>query len=191
MTHVAISSWCEMLVWVLTHSLWQGALIAGAAWFALRCLPARRAERRYGVAVLGLAAVVVSSFATWSVLKLEPAAQPLSARDLGPNPHDTASDSLAKQIGAVPVREHSPSDDSRSADSGLAEAPTLDRTWPVWLAGLWLVGASVMLARTSAGVVQAQGLARVNSGSAAFDLSVLEGFSGELCQRLEIGRAHV
>ena len=88
MTYAAISSWCESLVWVLTHSLWQGAVIAGVLWIALRWLPARQAKQRYGAAVLGLATVVLSSFATWSVLRLEPAAQPANSSSLEPIERD-------------------------------------------------------------------------------------------------------
>ena len=76
MTNAAIGAWCETLVWVLCHSLWQAALVAALVWLALRQLPARRANLRYAVAVLGLALVVLGSLVTWSVLRLEPAVLP-------------------------------------------------------------------------------------------------------------------
>src|SRR5207302_4843171 len=74
--------------------------------------------------------------------------------------------------------------------SSVAEGTTsARRAWTIWLSALWLVGAGVMLARASAGLVQAHGLATMHGGLAGFKLGVLEDLVRELCQRLRIKRA--
>src|SRR5437016_523861 len=138
MTYAALGALCETLVWVLCHSLWQAALVAALVWLALRKLPARRANLRYTTALLGLAIVVVGSFLTWSVLRLEPQAR--SENNAAPQTSAIAA-STAPQVETGP--------------SGAAAANSA-RAWTTWLAGLWLLGVAVVLAWRSASVLTAQ-----------------------------------
>src|SRR5262245_15411465 len=181
MSYAAISAWCEVLVWVLTHSLWQGAIAGGAVWVALRSLPARRANLRYGVAVLGLAAVALSSLVTWSVLRLEPAPVRLSAtanvqnREILPPtaPRDEEDRSVAT---ASPRLSNDP--------TIVREQPGPIRAWAVWVAVVWGVGAGVMIARGVAGFAQANAL----GGAVTVDVSVLEEMVRELSGRLGLSQ---
>ena len=189
MTQAAIHSCCETLVWVLMHSLWQGALIAVAVWSALRWLPARRAERRYGIAAFGLAAVVMGLLVTWSVLRLEPAAQGhvVALSELRPSRPEgtgTSLESVGENVG-----NRSRAEDGKPSKQAVVGAQSLSRDWTNWLAALWLVGAGVMLARALLGLVQAQGFARADGGLAGLELSALEGLARELCERLGLKRA--
>ncbi len=59
----------EILAWSLIHFLWQGCLLGGFAWLALRLLRKASPEARYAVACLGLAAMVAAPVATASVLR--------------------------------------------------------------------------------------------------------------------------
>jgi beta-lactamase regulating signal transducer with metallopeptidase domain len=55
--------------WALVHFVWQGSLIGGLAWAALRLLRRARPELRYGVACAALALMVAAPVATGAVLR--------------------------------------------------------------------------------------------------------------------------
>ncbi|HEV2741367.1 MAG TPA: TonB family protein [Candidatus Elarobacter sp.] len=58
---------------VLFNSLWEGALIAGAVWLGLRCLPKLGAATRYAIWLCALAALVLTPLLTVS-LSAQPSA---------------------------------------------------------------------------------------------------------------------
>lgn len=59
----------------LLHFVWQGALVAGILWAVLRFVPNRRADIRYGLALVALAALCVCPMVTFASLQghVEPA----------------------------------------------------------------------------------------------------------------------
>ena len=61
-----LGSLSHSLVPALLHTLWIGALVAATLAAALRALPARRAELRYGLAVAALLALVAGGVAAWA-----------------------------------------------------------------------------------------------------------------------------
>ena len=147
-----------------------GALISAVLWVGLRRMPARRANLRYAAAVGGLAAVVLSSFATWSVLRLSRPATPTSVGEQSPI-RAVIADAATDDAQGLSLASSSPTE-------------TSSRVWTVWLAGLWLVGAGVVLARRSASVLKAQRWAAESAGLSGFDLSVLQELTRELSARL-------
>jgi beta-lactamase regulating signal transducer with metallopeptidase domain len=174
MTYAVIGAWCETLVWVLCHSLWQAAVVAVIVWLALRQLPARRANLRYAAAALGLAGVLLGALVTWSVLRLEPVALPA----VSPPP---------PMMAPVAIDRPAPrSDTPLSAPSVVA---TSSRAWTTWLAGMWLVGTLLILGRRSASLVRAQRWAATSAGLAGFDLGALKELTRELSMRLGLRRA--
>lgn len=174
MTYSAVGAWCDTLVWVLSHSLWQGALSAAVVWLVLHRLPARRANLRYAAAIVGLASVVLASFATWSVLRLEPA--PSAPRlDTPPPGAVTSRDGLATSEEATSTAAPSVASSSRA--------------WTIWLAGLWLAGAGALLVRRSVSVLQAQRWVAASARLPGFDVRVLEDLTRELSARLGLRRA--
>jgi hypothetical protein len=185
MSYAAIISWCETLVWVLGHSLWQGAMAAGVVWLALRSIPARRANVRYGVAVLGLAAVVLSLLVTWSVLRLD--RTPVSPSSSGlvaerePLPQPAPVGNADRTVGPDSHRFH---DDARPATG---ETGPLG-AWAVWVAVVWGIGAGVMITRGLAGLVQAHALTGANTSDSSLDIGVLEGIARECAERLGLTR---
>ena len=66
-----MSTLIEPLGWVLVHSLWQFALLAGVAWVVQRTMRRANSSARYLVLLGMLAAIVVAPLVTWSVLPVE------------------------------------------------------------------------------------------------------------------------
>lgn len=151
-----MAQYCDMLVRVLGHSLWQATLVCGVTWFVLRLLPARQSNWRYSIAVSALVAVVLLAFATWSCLQL----------DVADSAHRT--DRLVSETTGPSALTQS----SVSTSTSTTESPgqSITAVVPVhanhqhWLvtclAALWLGGASLMLGRGLLGQLTVQSWAR-------------------------------
>lgn len=59
------TNWIEALGWTILHSLWQGALIGGIAWIALRALRNFDARTRYRVAFAALVLIPLLAVGTF------------------------------------------------------------------------------------------------------------------------------
>lgn len=59
------TAWAQRVGWALVHFLWQGALIAGLLWLALRLLARRSPQVRYAVAGLALLLMTAAPVATY------------------------------------------------------------------------------------------------------------------------------
>lgn len=176
-----MAQYSDSLVRVLAHSLWQATVVCGVTWLALRLLPARRSNWRYGVAVTGLITVVVLTFATWSWLQLD-------SIDVGSR---SGSDS---QVAS----DQSPSGDLIVAASGPVErgfehagvlkpAPAnVKHQLVTWLAGIWLAGATMMLIRGLLGQLTVQ--AWVRQPALALNVTQLEGLIAELRRAMGLRR---
>lgn len=109
----------------LVHSLWQGALLGGVAWLALRALRGHRPQARYLAACAGLLLMLAAPVATFALLAWEPA---------GPAPH--------AGMGADITLVMDPS------------APLLSeglRPWLPWVLQAWVAGVLVMALRLAGG----------------------------------------
>ncbi len=68
--------WSQTLAWTLLNFLWEGAVIGLAAWVGLRLLRRRSANARYLWACLCLGLMLVSSMATFALLRSSSQAVP-------------------------------------------------------------------------------------------------------------------
>jgi hypothetical protein len=145
LTHLFGSPGWTRLLYVLLHTLWQGALLALALWLALRALPARRTELRYGLALASLAGLLIAGLVTWSVLDL---AVPGKGKVLSPSAAlvaDSPGANLASASRPAPA----------IAAPGQAEPfgppaytqPATSPPWVAWGAMIWLLGCVVMACR--------------------------------------------
>lgn len=192
----AITQLSETLIRALGHSLWQAALISGAVWFLLRTLPAKYAERRYAIALGGLAGIVAAALVTWSVLRLEPT-ESNSAATQNSRPMEQAV-----RISDAPPASHQSSQAEPQAElaeltdkdttSFAADATSsINRSGPViarWLAVIWLCGAVVMLLRGLAGFVIVRRWLVESTVVAEFNLTELNQIVRELSRRLKLRR---
>ena len=62
----------DALAWTLIHFLWQGALLALAAFVALRVIRPERATTRYAIGVGTLALMLTSAIVTFAMLSRAP-----------------------------------------------------------------------------------------------------------------------
>lgn len=135
--------WAQ-LVTALLHTLWQGALIALVLALALRRVV--NPHWRYRLALLALVLIPASGMLTWAALS--PPNRPLR-----PTPQPPSND-----IAPLPqLSENPPIRLMLLADRSPASPPS---PWTAWLALLWAVGASAMLARASVKLAGAERLRR-------------------------------
>jgi beta-lactamase regulating signal transducer with metallopeptidase domain len=64
--------WLRIFGSTLLHSLWQGLLITGVITLILQLIPGKQSNVRYGVALVGLLLIVVSSIITFTYLYAPP-----------------------------------------------------------------------------------------------------------------------
>lgn len=157
--------WWTPLVTALAHSLWQGAIIAGLLLLALRTVPARCINARYGLAAASMLLLVLSWLITWTWLErsLPP------ATDTPPS----AISSLTRLELPAPEPPPSPpashtshgSHSSHKSHESLAPVPphplTTPRFDPRWHARLglaWLAGMLLFQIRILLSVGQARSL---------------------------------
>ena len=182
-----ITQLSETLIRALGHSLWQAALISGIVWLLLRTLPAKHAERRYAIALGGLAGIVAAALVTWSVLRLDSTESNSSAIQ-NSRPMEQAvrfSDSPSKSQPSSPAEPHA--EVGELADA----ASSINRSGPIvarWLAVIWLCGAVVMLLRGLAGFVIARRWLVESVAVAESGLQELTDIAKELSGRLKLRR---
>lgn len=178
-----MAQYSDSLVRVLGHSLWQATAICAVTWLALRLLPARRSNWRYGIAVTGLATVVVLTFATWSWLQLDAAEVAAPTRS---NPQ-IASDQPPTQDSiiatAMPAERSSELRSVSSTTHTKLRHPLVN-----WLAGIWLAVATLMLVRGLVGQLTVQ--AWVRQPVIPLNVTPLEHLIAELRRALGL-RRHV
>ena len=192
-----LAGWCDTLVAVLAHSLWQGLLISVGVWVVLRTVPSRYTNLRYAASVAGLGAVVLAALATWSVVRLPGVA--LDSSDINSTVRISATTTprpTAHVDGSAPSAVPMPTGSVKArieADEGTpaaTESRWMNRLHAVkpTIVVLWLVGVCLMLVRTTTAVVQTQRWARLDTTENSFDLSGLESLAVELSARLKLWR---
>lgn len=160
MTFALDHPWAVALGWALVHSLWQGALLGGFAWLALRALRGRRPQLRYLAGCLGLLLMLAAPVATFALLAWEPA---------GPAHHAGLGSGITLVMDpSAPV-----------LSEGL-------RPWLPWVLQAWVAGVLVMALRLAGGWIWIQ---RLRWRSAEDPGEAWRTRLAELVRRLGVGRA--
>ena len=195
----AITQLSETLIRALGHSLWQASLISGIVWLLLRSLPAKHAERRYAIALGGLAGIVTAALVTWSVLRLEPTEfnsatiqnsrpmeQTFRISDAPPAPRQSSQ--AEPQAEVAELAEHAGKSSLPSAADATSSINGGNSIVVRWMAMIWLCGAVVMLLRGLAGFVIARRWLVESAAVAEFGLQELTEIVKELSGRLKLRR---
>ena len=158
----ASTGWMALL-FALLHTLWQGAVAAGALFLALRATPVRHVNLRYGLSAAALVTVLLAGFETWVALDVRPqAAAELSLSHMNEVRSEPASRNAALSGGPAIMAPGSTASAGQPqlpravADAGVASGPA----WPAWAGVFWLSGVAVCLARAVRGVIGAERLRR-------------------------------
>ena len=131
------------LLHALFHTLWQGALAAGALFVALRVIPARRANLRYAVAVMILGIILLAGTGTWLLLVRSSVDPELAGPAKSVVPAKVMMDGTRKLPPAIfPV-----------------DQPAVE-PWTGWAAGGWLLGVAMCLVRVGGALSSARNLQR-------------------------------
>jgi beta-lactamase regulating signal transducer with metallopeptidase domain len=138
----------QSILWVLVHTLWQGLAAALMLWGLLKWIPVKRAQGRYWLSVLCLAAIVVAALATWTVRRL-PDAYPMAAAP------ETTSDT-----GAHYAVTSQANPEQTEALSALMPPARKDpsHVGPACLVAFWGAGVLMMLLRVAFSLGAARGL---------------------------------
>jgi beta-lactamase regulating signal transducer with metallopeptidase domain len=129
----------EHIGWVVVHTVWQGALLAGLLAGALSLLRDEHARLRYALSLITLTALALTPIVTWVVLPVAPAEAVVSA--------DASGHMLAGP--AVLLTETAP-----AAEPGAAWMAAARAGFTAMLPGVavaWMIGVSVLAARLLGG----------------------------------------
>ncbi len=136
-TRLFAEEWVHALAWTLLHSLWQGMLIALLVTLAFTLLRHRPPEARYGLALTGLALMVLSAVITFMALM---------------QPHTGPAAGIVISGGTVEIIEIAPMQFSEGTawwsslfSSSSALLPLLVLAWMVGVAVLTLRSLSELL----------------------------------------------
>lgn len=163
----------------LLHSLWQGVVVAALAYIALHAIPAKRANLRYGVSVLGLFTIVLALLATWAVLAApEPAPAPVVLEAVARADVSALSPETPEAVAAPPTA-------IAATEESPAPTPMNDGMLVRWLMGLWLAGVAAMLLRV---LWLMSGVRTLRRQSHPLDSPVIAGMLEELQSLLRVSR---
>ncbi|MEI6862221.1 MAG: hypothetical protein WCL04_08220, partial [Verrucomicrobiota bacterium] len=130
----------EPLGWTLLHTLWQGALLAGALQLAWPFLARRSAQLRYAAACLALTLFVLAPLVTFSVLRAR------AGLVLSPTPVAVVAPLAAATSGAAGAVAETRSGTTAATDAATPVptrvAAALRPLLP-WLVAAWLLGAGL------------------------------------------------
>ncbi|MHC4297319.1 MAG: M56 family metallopeptidase [Planctomycetota bacterium] len=132
---------CANLLTALLHSLWQAVTIAGVLLIFLRRKAAKEPDMRYAASLVALAAIVLCTMLTWSLLEYEaPASEQVShAATIHAHSATTAGAAESgRHAGAVKAATLAPPEPVTSA-----AAPN----WHIWAMCIWLIGVLCMTLR--------------------------------------------
>jgi beta-lactamase regulating signal transducer with metallopeptidase domain len=148
-----------VLVCTLLHTLWQGAAAAVLLFLALKTIPVRNVDLRYGLCSAALCFVMTAWLGTWHVLDAhtihpnasvaayEPESSERLRMDSGPAPDVPDAHVNVPAVTVFP-RE------------GTARTYPLFKRWAGWLAAFWILGVVIGMARMLRGVIGAERLRR-------------------------------
>jgi len=161
MNFAAFGTVAAFALTVLVNGLWQGALLAGAAWFVLRTARTANATTRHAVLVAALLGALVLPIVTTTIAFTHPHASPLvqTSTSAGQWQHaPQANPGRHARVPAQPVSQpalrHTEPVAVRPLATQLYLPPqsvgplvTLPRIAILILVGLWFVGALLLIAR--------------------------------------------
>ncbi len=190
----------ERLGWVLVHSLWQFALVALLAGVIARAMRRNSSAARYGVHVVAMGVMVVTSLVTWSLSRDDLA----SRRASGPGPdaiHSTSPGADAPRLASTTAFEDPTPDDATSIRRAGGVSPPVTETslnsettgeltpptrqeevalslrikvalqpWLTWIVAVWCIGVAVCSLRPLLGWHTLWRLKRVGVSPASDDV---------------------
>ena len=143
LNHFSSADW-QSLATTLLHTLWQGAAIALLLTVVLRFTSTQRPNRRYGLALTALIAIVLTGFFTWAYV------------DYQQNAPAAASEPVTEEASANTTNE-----DSAASANSAQSAPAVKSLDPRRLIiPIWLLGVGVMLFRLATSLRAADSLRR-------------------------------
>jgi bla regulator protein BlaR1 len=174
------------LGWALLHFVWQGALIGVAAYMVLRGMRPLQASTRYLVAVIALAALLVTPVATFVTFARATSALPAtgSTRGSSPGSHALVTGSIIAEVAANPSATRQLIPPGPTALPNEVVSP-LAPAWLPLVAAAWLVGVIVLSLRMLGGWILTRLLAR---RAVAAVSPIVEAAAREIAQRLELQR---
>ena len=133
-----MSAWIEVTGWTLIHFVWQGGLLAAATAVALRVCRQRSSHTRYGVACLGLAAMLASAMTTAATVWIAfmPVATGHAAAAV---PFDAPMAALRSGIDVLSIR------------AGASQPLISLEAWLPAIVWGWLAGVTLLVTRFSGG----------------------------------------
>jgi beta-lactamase regulating signal transducer with metallopeptidase domain len=153
--------WWTPLVTALAHSLWQGAVLAVLLFLALRTVPARWVNARYGLSAASMLLLALGWLMTWTWLE----------RDLAATPPGPASATAAG--GTVSLAPPAPTSSAQASPGAMPLtavvsdppaspwiAPFHGPRWHARLGLAWLAGMLLFQVRILLAVGRARGLVR-------------------------------
>ncbi len=151
---VAFDLFARTAIVILVNSLWQGALVAGVTWLALRSFPRVNASTRYAAWVLALLAIPLIALAT-SIPHVEFAAP--ATRVQGPIHSVVTKHQMPAKRTALPQTDRQP-----QPRLTIPRRPTVHLNAPFLAAaalfGLWALAAFAMLARLAVALARLEKL---------------------------------
>ncbi len=171
------------LAWALIHFVWQGALLGGAAFLALRVLRPERAATRYAIGVCTLAVMLVTCAATFLVVARPASPDPIPASRATVAPAIVEAPAAAYVLADAAVRGPVPAAATTVAPWATA---TSDPRLLQIIVIAWAIGVLAMTARLAGGWLLARRLA--TRASRAVSPSV-EAAAREIARTLRIRRA--
>lgn len=133
-----MNAWMYIAGWVLVHFVWQGAVVAIAAAFALRLCRNQSASVRYAIASGALATMLLGAVVTGTIVDAPVADVQTARASLRTTPNGKVDVLLP-----IPIHEASSAAPAWSARRVEALLP--------WVVSTWLVGVAFLLARAGAG----------------------------------------
>lgn len=170
MTHVLI----ERMGWVLIHSLWQFALLSLLSGVVALALSRRSAQSRYLFHVITMAGFVVSSIATWSLVRVESPSliaqsdvtdarqlEDAALQELRPTLGESRDDAMADQrivTGEYLIQMNAPGSGDEAVPEFVSASPnraltfserirSLLRPWLSWIVVSWSLGVVLLSMR--------------------------------------------
>ena len=145
----------------LVHSLWQGALVAGALYLALRVF--RSADVRYALCSAALVLMFLLPVSTGVQIYFQNQSSPVYHAVSQDSPQPVASPDVEEPVVEGAVAELSPAENESVATGSASQNPVQEAysstfTWRPFLVWIWVVGVVLLSLRWMSGLIGVQQL---------------------------------
>lgn len=180
----------QCLAWILIHCVWEGVLIAGLLWLALKVIPANACRPRYIASCFALASVAAAPIATEYLLRSAPVLELREANALPTLSDSTAAaakthaDYVSAETAGNPV--DGPSSAVLSSVDSMSvvdEVRRLINQSATWLVVVWLIGVIVGSIRL---LVSFRGVQSIRTSGQPISDSKLQAAFERLLRQLQI-----